>query len=252
MNLLQAVILGVVEGFSEFLPISSTGHLILASSLLGLAQSDVQKTFEISIQLGAILAVVVLFWRRFLDIQLLKKLFVAFVPTGLIGFLVYPFFKSSLNGNLMVVIGSLFLGGIALIAFDRLRRHEEKGITDLSYTQCALIGLCQALAIVPGVSRSAATIVGGELLGMNRAAIVEFSFLLAVPTMLAATAYDLYKQAHAFTQSDFTAIGVGFIAAFIVALVSIRWLLDFVKSRGFALFGYYRIAIALVFIGLYA
>jgi len=252
MNLLQAVILGIVEGFSEFLPISSTGHLILASTILGLAQTDVQKSFEIAIQLGAILAVVVLFWRRFFDHRLITQLAVAFIPTGLIGLFVYPFFKEFLNGNLYVVIGSLFLGGIALIAFDRLSSEQTGSIGELSYRDCIILGLCQAIAIVPGVSRSAATIIGGEILGMSRAAVIEFSFLLAVPTMLAATVYDLYKQAHAFTEADAAALTVGFIAAFIVALMSIRWLLSFVKSHGFAAFGYYRIAIALVFIGLYA
>jgi undecaprenyl-diphosphatase len=247
MNLLDAGILGVVEGISEFLPISSTGHLILASTLLGLAQTDVQKTFEIAIQLGAILAVVLKYWSRFWDIVLLKKLIVAFIPTGIIGFTVYPFFKAALNGNATVVVWSLAVGGIVLIAFDYLKRESDGTIESLTYAQAALIGLVQSIAIIPGVSRSAATIVGGEVLGLSRMAVVEFSFLLAVPTMLAATGYDMLKNAHAFASAEYGYIAVGFVTAFAVAYFSLGWLLDFVRSRGFAAFGIYRIAIALVF-----
>lgn len=247
MTILHAIILGVVEGISEFLPISSTGHLILASNLLGLSQTDVQKTFEIAIQLGAIVAVAVYYWRRFLDIEILKKLIVAFIPTGIIGFTVYPFFKAALNGNAMVVVWSLAIGGAALIAFDYLKKEESGTIDQLSYRDCMLIGLCQSVAIIPGVSRSAATILGGEMLGMSRIAVVEFSFLLAVPTMLATTGYDILKHAHAFTSSDFGLIMIGFVTAFVVALLSIRWLLDFVRRHGFAWFGVYRIAVALAF-----
>lgn len=247
MNLFDAALLGVVEGISEFLPISSTGHLILASTLLGLGQTDLQKTFEIAIQLGAILAVVAKYWERFLDIELLKKLVVAFIPTGVIGFTVYPFFKAALNGNVHVVVLALAIGGLVLIAFDWLKREESGTIESLTYAQSALIGLVQSVAIIPGVSRSAATIVGGELLGLSRSAVVEFSFLLAVPTMLAATGYDLLKNAHAFANADYGYIGVGFVTAFVVAYLSLGWLLEFVRTRGFAPFGVYRIAVAALF-----
>ena len=248
MSPFDAALLGVVEGISEFLPISSTGHLILASTLLGLSQTDVQKTFEIAIQLGAILAVVVYYWRRFFDTELLKKLIIAFIPTGLVGFLVYPFFKAALNGNSQIVVWSLIIGGIALIVFDRFKREESGTIESLTYAQCAQIGLIQSVAIIPGVSRSAATIVGGELLGMSRVAVVEFSFLLAVPTMIAATGYDLLKQAHAFSSSDIGLLAIGAIAAFVVALGSIHWLLAFVRTHGFTSFGVYRILVALLFL----
>lgn len=248
MNFFDAAILGVVEGISEFLPISSTGHLILASQLLGLAQTDVQKTFEIAIQLGAILAVVAKYWQRFFDTELIKKLIVAFIPTGIVGFTVYPFFKAELNGNPYVVVASLALGGVVLIAFDYYKREEQGTIESLTYGQSALIGLVQSIAIIPGVSRSAATIVGGELLGMSRAAVVEFSFLLAVPTMLAATAYDILKSAHQFASADFGYIGIGFVTAFAVAYLSLGWLLNFVTSRGFTAFGIYRIVIAVLFL----
>ncbi len=248
MTLFDAALLGVVEGITEFLPISSTGHLILASHLLGLAQTSLLHTFEIAIQLGAILAVVALYWRRLFEVELLKKLAIAFVPTMLIGFLVYPFFKDVLSGNMQVVVWALLVGGIALIAFEYLKREEEGTIESLTYAQCALLGICQAVAIVPGVSRAAATIIGGELLGLSRVAVVEFSFLLAIPTMAAATGYDIYKQADAFSASDILVLGVGFVTAFVVALASIQWLLAFVRTRGFAIFGLYRIVLALFFI----
>lgn len=248
MTPLDAAILGVVEGISEFLPISSTGHLILTSTLLDLPQGALEMTFEIAIQLGAIMAVVALYWKRLLDRELLQKLAVAFLPTAIIGFTVYPFFKAALSGNATVVVWALLIGGIALIAFDYLKREERGTIGTLTYTQCVILGLCQSVAIIPGVSRSAATIVGGELLGMSRAAVVEFSFLLAVPTMLAATGYDLLKQWHAFSASDLGLIGIGGFTAFIVALASISWLLSFVRSHGFAAFGIYRIALALAFL----
>lgn len=248
MNLLDASILGLVEGITEFLPISSTGHLILASQLLGLADTAFTKSFEIAIQLGAILAVLALYWKRFFDWALVQKLLVAFLPTALIGVTVYPFFKAVLNGNAHVVVWALALGGAALIAFDYLKREESGTIESLSYRDCALIGVCQAVAILPGVSRSAATIIGGELLGLSRAAVVEFSFLLAVPTMLAATAYDLHKNAGAFSSADVGTLLVGMAVAFVVALASIRWLLSFVRTHGFAAFGVYRIIVAILFV----
>lgn len=248
MTPLDAAILGVVEGISEFLPISSTGHLILAAKLLGLPHGALEQSFEIAIQLGAIMAVVALYWKRFLERETLQKLAVAFAPTALVGFTVYPFFKAALSGNAMVVVAALAIGGVALIAFDFLKREEHGSIASLTYAQCAILGLCQSVAIIPGVSRSAATIVGGELLGMSRAAVVEFSFLLAVPTMFAATGYDLLKQWHAFSASDFGLIGIGSLTAFLVALASIAWLLSFVRNHGFAVFGVYRIAVAVAFL----
>lgn len=248
MTLLDAAILGIVEGITEFLPISSTGHLILASHLLGLEHTSLLGTFEIAIQLGAILAVVAHYWQRLLEPALVAKLAAAFVPTALVGFLVYPFFKDVLSGNVQVVVWSLLAGGIALIAFDYLKREEAGTIESLSYAQCALLGLCQSVAIIPGVSRSAATIIGGELLGMSRLAVVEFSFLLAVPTMAAATGYDIYKQASAFSSDDLLMLATGFATAFVVASLSIRWLLGFVRTHGFASFGAYRIALALIFL----
>jgi len=250
MSWLDSVVLGVVEGITEFLPISSTGHLILVSYFLGIAQTDFHKTFEIAIQLGAILAVVVVFWRKFLDTQVLSRLLVAFVPTGIIGFLLYKLVKTYLLGNMLVVLAALFLGGILLLFFEWWHVEREDALDDarhLSYPKAALLGVCQAAAMVPGVSRSAATIAGGLFLGMRRTAIVEFSFLLAVPTMLAATAFTLFKDPPAVAWNELGVLALGFVAAFFTAWVSIVWLLRFIRTHTFVAFAWYRIGVALVF-----
>lgn len=250
MTLWDTIILGALEGFTEFLPISSTGHLILASELLGLPATEFLKSFQIAIQLGAIAAVLLLYFRSFLNLELLKKLFIAFLPTGLVGFLVYPYVKGFLLGNALVVVISLFVGGIALIVFERF--HKERwtdaiDLKDISYKQAVLVGLFQSIAIIPGVSRSAATIVGGLLVGLPRVSIVQFSFLLAVPTMVAATGYDLLKSAHTFTASDAELMTIGFIVSLIVALASMKLLLSIVKRFSFVPFGIYRIVVAVLF-----
>jgi undecaprenyl-diphosphatase len=250
MTLLQALVLGIVEGLTEFLPISSTGHLILAAKLLGLAQTDFQKSFEIVIQLGAISAVVVFYWRQFLRLDVLMKVAVAFLPTGAIGLALYPWVKSHLLGNETVVLFALFLGGVALIVFELFRYPQRPSIPDataITYRQAISIGLFQALAIIPGVSRSGATIVGGLALGLSRETIVEFSFLLAVPTMLAATGLELVKNASSFSASESGALATGFLASFIVAMLSIKFLLAYVRTRTFIAFGIYRIAAAVLF-----
>jgi len=248
MTYFDATILGFVEGITEFLPISSTGHLILASTLLGLSQSDFLKSFEIVIQLGAILAVVVLYFKRFLEIRTLLKLFVGFLPTGVIGLALYHVVKTYLEGNVAVVLWALLLGGVALVAFEYLHTEgSQEGIESLTYTQCLVIGLFQSVAIIPGVSRSAATIVGGLALGIKRATIVEFSFLLAVPTMIAASGLDLVKNANSFGSGDIAALAIGFIVSFFVALASIRWLLSIVRRHTFVPFGVYRILVAVAF-----
>jgi len=250
MTLLQSIILGIVEGATEFLPISSTGHLILASSVLGVLQSDFTKTFEVVIQLGAILAVVVLYWRSFFDVELLKRLIVAFIPTGIIGLALYHILKTYLLGNMTVVIASLFIGGVIFILFERwYGKREDTAALDapITYRQALAIGLFQSIAIIPGVSRSGATIVGGMALGVARPTIVEFSFLLAVPTMLAATGLDLLKTSAVFTPHEWLMLGTGLVVSFIVAMPSIRWLLSYVRNHSFTSFGIYRILLALVF-----
>lgn len=249
MNVIQSFVLGVVEGVTEFLPVSSTGHLILASALLGIAQSDFVKTFEVVIQLGAIFAVVVLYWRAFLNIEILKKVIVAFIPTGIIGLALYKIIKTYLLGNELVVLWALLLGGIALIVFEYFHQEKETAvanIADISYGQAVSIGLFQALSIVPGTSRSAATIVGGLLINLKRTTIVQFSFLLAVPTMLAASGLDLLKTP-ALSGSELGLLAVGFVSAFVVALFSIRFLLRYVRTHTFVSFGIYRIVVSLLF-----
>ncbi|TSC69103.1 MAG: undecaprenyl-diphosphatase [Parcubacteria group bacterium Gr01-1014_56] len=250
MSIFDALLLGVVEGVTEFLPVSSTGHLILLSTALGLGQTDFQKSFEIIIQLGAIAAVFCLYWKSFLDVEILKRLLVAFIPTGIIGLMLYSVIKTYLIGNNAVVLWALVLGGVALIVFEYLHTESESAVsssTQISFKQSALIGLFQAIAIVPGVSRSGATILGGLLVGLKRTTIVEFSFLLAVPTMLAAVGFDLFKNISSFSNSDFTVLAVGFVAAFVVALLAIKFLLQFVRTHTFVPFGIYRILAALVF-----
>jgi undecaprenyl-diphosphatase len=228
MTAFQALVLGVVEGLTEFLPISSTGHLILAAKLMGLAQTDFQKSFEIVIQLGAIGAVVVLYWRRFLRRELLVKLALAFLPTGAIGLALYSYVKTYLLGNVTVVLLALLLGGVVLIVFELLQNPRQPSAPDvgaITTRQAISIGLFQALAIIPGVSRSGATIVGGLAMGLSRETIVEFSFLLAVPTMLAATGLDLVKNASSFSAAQSGSLATGFLASFLVAMASIKFLL---------------------------
>jgi len=251
MDFISALILGVVEGISEFLPISSTGHLILASQLLSLPQTNFLKSFEIIIQLGAILSVVVLYWKSFFNLELLKRLFVAFLPTGVIGLALYSIIKTYLLGSQAVVLWALAIGGVLIIAFELMHKEkegdEESAPETVSYKHSFLIGLFQAIAIIPGTSRSAATIIGGLLLGLKRKTIVEFSFLLAVPTMLAATGLDLIKNASSFSTDQIGVLSVGFVVSFVVALLSIKFLLRYVRNHSFIAFGVYRIVLAALF-----
>jgi undecaprenyl-diphosphatase len=251
MTYLHTLILGIIEGISEFLPISSTGHLILASYLLHLKQTDFQKSFEIAIQLGAILSVVVLYWRALLiNFEILKRVIAAFIPTAILGLIFYKIIKRVLLGNNTVVLSSLLIGGIFLILFELWHREKEsasKELSDISYSTSFIIGLCQAVAMIPGVSRSAATIIGGLILGIKRKTIVEFSFLLSVPTMVAATGLDLMKSGGHFSMEEFNFLLMGFISSFIVALLSIKWLIHFIKNHTFISFGIYRIIISLFF-----
>lgn len=250
MTWLDSIILGIVEGLTEFLPVSSTGHLILASELLAIPDSAFLSSFMIAVQLGAIAAVVVRYWKRFLDFPFLLKLAAAFVPTGIVGLLVYPYVKEVLLASPMVVVWALALGGVALIAFEYFHKEDAEAPENpraITYRQALLVGAFQSIAIVPGVSRSAATIVGGLLSGMRRVAIVEFSFLLAVPTMLAATGYDLLKSYDTFAFDQVGLLALGFVTAFLVALLTMRTLIALVRRHSFVPFGIYRILLALVF-----
>lgn len=250
MQALHAIILGIVEGATEFLPVSSTAHLIISSRLLGLAQSEFVKSFEIAIQLGAILAVVVLYRQSFLrDRATLLRIIAAFIPTAIVGFLLHKVIKEVLFESLPVILWSLVIGGVVIIAFELLHKEKTDAATDIGtipYPKAIAIGIAQSLAVVPGVSRAAATVLGGEALGLSRRAAVDFSFLLAVPTMLAATVLDLSQAPVRFTQSEYGLLAIGFVVSFLVALVTVRWLTGFIKRHSFAPFGVYRIALALV------
>ncbi|HOJ71677.1 MAG TPA: undecaprenyl-diphosphate phosphatase [Syntrophorhabdaceae bacterium] len=251
MNLIQALIFGIVEGITEFLPISSTGHLMLTARVMGLTQTEFLKTFEIVIQFGAILSVIVLYWRSILlNLNILKRVIIAFIPTAVLGLVFYKIIKQFLMKSEQVVLWSMFIGGICLIVFEFIHREKDDAIEDIGlipYGTLLIIGLFQSIAMVPGVSRSAATIIGGLILGLRRKTIVEFSFLLAIPTMLAATTLDLYKNIGQFSISQINFLSAGFVFSFIFALLSVKFLLNFIKQHTFISFGVYRIILALVF-----
>ena len=247
--------MGLVEGFTEFLPISSTAHLIITGEILKIPASEFLKTYNISIQLGAILAVVVLYWRKiFSSKDLFLKIIAAFIPTSIIGLIFYQIVKNYLMESLWLIAITLFLGGLVLILFEK--RYEKKKLEPetektISYKQAVLIGVFQAIAMVPGVSRSAATIIGGLWLGLKRKTIVEFSFLLAIPTMAAATFLDLIKSKDALmnlSSGDISAWVVGFVLSFITAIIGVKFLLRFIQKNNFVPFGWYRIALGILIV----
>ncbi len=252
MTIIQAIILSIVEGITEFLPISSTGHLILVSRLLNISQTDFVKSFEIFIQLGAILAVVVLYFQKIWNNKKSwGKIIAAFIPTGILGLIFYNFVKNNLLGNPYVVVISLFLGGIAILILEKIIAKRDASIhqiENITYPKTIAIGTTQSLAMIPGVSRSLSTIFGGLLMGLNRSTATEFSFFLAIPTMFSATALDLIKSSYQFTTEQFLLLAVGFIFSFIFALLSVRFLINFVKKHSFRPFAYYRIILAIVFL----
>lgn len=251
MAFLHAGILAIIEGITEFLPISSTGHLILASHAFGIADTDFTKSFEIIIQLGAILAIVVLYWRTFLfNRNYWPKIIAGFVPTAIVGFTFYPLIKHVLLSSPLITLWSLLIGGIALILIEKFHKEKEshkEDLSQLSYTQAVLIGCFQAVSVIPGVSRAGATIVGGLIVGTKRKTAVEFSFLLAVPTMLAATGLDVVKSHTSFTPDQVVILSVGFVIAFLTALVVVKYFLLYIQNHSFVSFGVYRIMLALVY-----
>lgn len=249
MTTIQIIILSVIEGITEFLPVSSTGHLILASKLLGITATEFTKSFDIFIQLGAIMAVVSLYFRRVLaEPKIIKPIIMAFIPTGILGVLLYKTIKTYLLNNDMVVVAALAGVGLILIGLEWYwRRNPQKHtttLTTLPVKTLITIGLFQAFSMVPGVSRAGATIVGGMLSGLSRKDAVELSFLLAVPTMAAATGLDLVKNAHTFTLSELGILAAGFILSWITAFVVIKGFIRFVTTSTFTGFGVYRIIIA--------
>jgi undecaprenyl-diphosphatase len=255
MSIFEAVVLAIVEGLTEFLPVSSTGHMVLASSAMGIANSDFVKMFTVAIQFGAILSVVVLYWKRFFQsLDFYFKLGVAFVPSAIIGFLMNDYIDSMLENALVVAI-TLLAGGVVLLFVDKwFAKTEVSGAENVEYKNAFIIGLFQVIAMIPGVSRSAATIIGGLSQKLNRKAAAEFSFFLAVPTMFAATAYKMLKYHNevGFNFSDAGILLIGNVVAFIVAIIAIKAFIGFLTKYGFKLFGWYRIIVGAAILLLYA
>ena len=251
MNTLQAIVLAIIEGITEFLPVSSTGHMIIASSFFGIAHDDFTKLFTIVIQLGAILSVVILYFKRFFQsLDFYFKLLVAFIPAVVLGLLLSDFIDGLLENPVTVAI-SLLIGGLILLKVDEWFNTPNSTETsqEISYLQAFKIGLFQCLAMIPGVSRSGASIVGGMSQKLSRTTAAEFSFFLAVPTMLGATVkkcYDYYKAGFELSHDQINLLIIGNIVAFIVALLAIKTFIGFLTKNGFKVFGYYRIIAGII------
>jgi undecaprenyl-diphosphatase len=255
MNIIHAIILAIIEGLTEFLPVSSTGHMIIASSAMGIASNDFVKLFTVAIQLGAILSVVVLYFKRFFrSFDFYIKLLVAFIPAAVFGLLFSKKIDELMESALTVGI-TLFIGGIVLLFVDKwFNQPTIEDEKDISYLTALKIGFFQCISMIPGTSRSAATIVGGMSQKLSRKAAAEFSFFLAVPTMFAATAkklLDFYKEGHTITGEEIKLLAIGNVIAFVVALLAIRTFITFLERKGFVLFGWYRIVVGAIIIGLY-
>ena len=252
MNIFHTIFLGIVEGITEFLPISSTAHLDITRTLLGLDATDFMKSFEIIIQLGAILAVVVLYWKKVFKSWLyVRNIIIAFIPTGIIGFILYKIVKHFLLGNNKIEILTLLIGGLIILYFEWKQKKNPpltsiQTVESLSVRQLLTLGVVQAIAVIPGVSRSGAVIVGGRIMKIPANVITEFSFVLAVPTMLAATLYDIYKSGVNITSGEWGSIALGFLVSFVVALLVVKWLINYVKNHSFSIFGWYRVIIGIV------
>lgn len=253
MSYIDAIILAIVEGLTEFLPVSSTGHMVIVSALLGINELEITKIFNVNIQFGAILAVVVLYRKKFFnltDFNFYLKLFVAFIPAAVFGLLLSDLIDAMLE-NVVVVAISLILGGFVLIFIDNYFQnpdfHKEKEVT---FKTSLLIGFFQCLAFVPGVSRSAATIIGGMTQKLSRKLAAEFSFFLAVPTMFAASGYKLAKGYSQIQVADVEILIVGNAVAFIVGIIAIKFFINFLTKHGFKYFGYYRILVGIILLTL--
>lgn len=244
MNIFEAVIIAIVEGLTEFLPVSSTGHMIIAEKILGVADNDFTKLFTVGIQLGAILAVVVLYWKKFIDFKswhFYLKLLVAVIPALVLGFIFSDRIDSLLESSLTVAI-SMIAGGIILLFIDNVFNAAKIDTEEqVSFPKAFVIGLWQCIAMIPGVSRSAASIIGGMQQGLTRKLAAEFSFFLAVPTMAAATGYKMLKGYKTLNTEHIKLLAIGNVVAFIVAMLAIKFFIGFLQKHGFKLFGYYRI-----------
>jgi len=246
MQYIQTIILGLLEGITEYLPISSTAHLSIGSALLRVQESDFTKSFEVIIQGGAILAVLVLYAKRLVDRPvIILKVAAGFVPTAVVGFLLYSLIKNVLIGNMVVIAVALAAGGAVIIIVERWYKKKAmvSADTPVSIKHVFYIGLAQSLAVIPGVSRAAATIVGGLMLGYSRKMVTEFSFLLAVPTIAAAAGYDFIRSANILSGGDIKILAFGFTVSFLAALATVKSLVKFVSTHTFRGFGWYRIAL---------
>jgi undecaprenyl-diphosphatase len=262
MSIIQAIILAIIEGITEFLPISSTGHMIIGSSLMGIASDPFTKMFTVAIQFGAILSVIVLYWKKFLPqsgsfqetFLFYVKLIVAFIPAAVFGFLLNDFIDQLLE-RVDVVGYALILGGVIFLYIDKIfHKNEAHPDQSVSYPVALKIGFFQTLAMIPGVSRSAATIIGGLSQKLNKKTAAEFSFFLAVPTMFAATLYKMYKfyeEGSAFGSNEIVLLAIGNVVAFIVAILAIKSFISFLTKNGFKVFGYYRILVGIIILILY-
>lgn len=252
MNLLQTLILSVVEGVTEFLPISSTGHLILTTDILNIPSTEFIKSFLIIIQLGAILAVVLLYWRKLLIKKIWPPIIIAFIPSMIVGFLFYGFIKEVLLESSLITVIMLFFGGIAFIVVElwnkkKIEDKVDSKIEDFSVKTSLTIGIFQSLSVIPGTSRAGSTILGALIAGVDRKTAAEFSFLLAIPTMFAATALDIFETKLSFSQNELFLLSVGFIASFFVALITVKLFIKYLANHTFIPFGIYRIILAIVF-----
>ncbi len=255
MSIPEAIVLAIIEGLTEFLPVSSTGHMIIGSSVMGISSHPFVKTYTVAIQLGAIMSVVVLYWKRFWQSWTFYfVLALGFLPAAIAGFLFNDTIDKLLE-RVDVVGWMLIAGGIVLLFIDRLfSRSSTEGLVEVSYNQSWKIGLFQCIALVPGVSRSAATIIGGLTQGLTKKAAAEFSFFLAVPTMLAATGYKLLKfclEGNSFGKNEISLLLIGNLVAFAVAMAAIKYFIGFLTRHGFKVFGYYRIALGVILLLLY-
>ena len=252
MTLFQSIVIAIVEGLTEFLPVSSTGHMIIAERLLHVTETDFVKVFTVAIQLGAIFSVIVLYWKKFFDFskwQFYVKLIIGVIPAIILGFLFSKKIDAMLDSATTVAV-ALLVGGIILLFVDKLftrpRIHSE---AEIKPKNAFIIGIWQCLAMIPGVSRSAASIIGGMQQKLTRSEAAEFSFFLAVPTMLAATGYKLlkyYKESGGFSKEEIKLLAVGNVVAFLVAIVAIKFFINFVKKYGFKVWGVYRIIVGVV------
>lgn len=252
MNSIESIIVAIVEGLTEFLPISSTGHMIITEKLLSITPTDFTKLFTVAIQLGAILAVVVLYWKKFFDFkkwQFYVKLAAAVVPALILGLLFSKKIDLLLESALTVSI-TMLAGGVVLVFVDRFFSKPQIDTEEkIAFPKAIIIGCWQCLAMIPGMSRSAASIIGGMQQGLTRSAAAEFSFFLAVPTMLAATGYKLlkyFKEHGGFSSAEIQQLAIGNLVAFVVALLAIKFFISFVKKYGFKVWGWYRILLGLV------